>query len=46
MIADPPQLTKYVTQDGRLTPEGWLWLQSLVAYIRALEARVAALEAP
>jgi hypothetical protein len=43
-IADPSQLTRYFTAEGRLTPEGWLWLQSLIDYIRALEARIETLE--
>jgi hypothetical protein len=43
-IADPSQLTRYFTAEGRLTPDGWLWLVGLVEYIRALEARIATLE--
>lgn len=45
-MTDPNQLTRYVDQEGRLTKEGWLWLQQLVAYARSLEERIAALEGP
>jgi hypothetical protein len=36
VLADPSQLTRYVDQDGKLTPEGWLWFRSLVDYVRSL----------
>jgi hypothetical protein len=44
MIADPPKIPP--SEGGQMSPAFWLWLASLIAYIRALEARIEALENP
>lgn len=41
----PSSIIKYITPDGRLTIEGMKYFTKLIEEVRALEARVAALEA-
>lgn len=41
---DWPDIERFIGPDGRLTLEGLAWIRALVAYINALEARIAALE--
>lgn len=41
---NPPQSLRLTDDNGRLTPDGWMWLLSLINYMRELEARIAALE--
>lgn len=43
-LPDPQQALKLTDAAGRLTPDGWMYIRSLIAYIRALEARIEALE--
>lgn len=43
-LPDPPQGIALTDANGRLSSAGWMYIRTLVAYIRALEARIAALE--
>ena len=41
---NPSQAMHLTDENGRLTPAGWMWMLSLIDYIRELEARIATLE--
>jgi hypothetical protein len=43
-IPDPQQGIRVAGQTGHMSPEFWLFLLSLITYIRELEARIEALE--
>jgi hypothetical protein len=43
---DVQAAVQYFTVNGQPTPEGLAYFAELIAYIRALEARIEALEAP
>jgi hypothetical protein len=43
-LPNPQQAVRPSAPDGRMSREFWLYLLALHAYIKALEARIAALE--
>jgi hypothetical protein len=43
-LNDWAEIERFIMSDGKVTPEALVWLRALVAYVKALEARIAVLE--